>query len=729
MILLSVAVPAPLRSTFDYFPTDENVVIDCGQRVEVEFGHRKLIGMVIERHQSPSLAVNKIKRISRLIDDSPIAPTSFVNFCRWAAQYYQHPIGEVIFAALPKSIREGKTVQKPWHWIHTTEGLGLPYSGLKRAKKQQRVHQYLLDHLTITLSQAQSLDVSKSVMQAMEDKNIIKRVINDDNHQSSQQTESLTSLLKEPPLELSTEQRNAVESVKSHKYSCTLLYGVTGSGKTEVYLHLIQRTVMMGQQVLILVPEIGLAPQTLNRIEQRFACPVAQLNSEISDGQRTEYWLNARDGKAAIIIGTRLASLAPVKNLGLIIIDEEHDTSYKQQDSFKYSARDMCIYRARQLDIPIVLGSATPSLESFRNVQLEKFHYAKLTQRAAKATPPQLEVADLRNVELTAGLAKPSLEALQATLSQGQQALVFINRRGYAPTFQCRNCGWISHCDHCDSHMTLHKSPLHLRCHHCDRQQQVPRQCPNCRSHQLVSHGIGTEQTEEYLLHHFANVPVIRVDKDSTRTKSGLEKKLNAARQGDPCILIGTQMLAKGHHLPNLTLVLIVNADQGLLSADFRGTERMGQLITQVSGRSGREANRGKVIIQSYCPDHPILQLLISKEYHYFAFQQLREREQAKLPPFAHMVNIRSESKRPDLPIEFLKQIKTIFKQNQKGNIDILGPIPDLIEKVNGRFRFNLQLTSDSRPLLHDLIQRSLPQIEQSNLAKRTRWNLDIDPQ
>ena len=401
-------------------------------------------------------------------------------------------------------------------------------------------------------------------------------------------------------------------------FHCWLINGVTGSGKTEIYLQLIERGLRAGRQALVLIPEISLTPQTQKRFSERFAVPLVVLHSGLSDKQRAKAWARARSGHAAIVIGTRSAIFTPLPNLGLIVVDEEHDVSYKQQDGFRYSARDLAVMRAKRENVPIVLGSATPSLESLYNCEIQRYTQLHLTARAGAAKTAEWRVVDMRAQSLNSGIAETTLDAIRTTLERSQQVLVFLNRRGFAPALLCHACGWVAECRDCDARLTLHHDRHRLVCHHCDAQSPPPEVCPNCQSQQLVATGAGTERSELVLQQHFPTTQVLRVDRDSTQKSGYMRSVFDTVQSGQPCILVGTQMLAKGHHFEQVTLVVILDADSGLLSPDFRAVERMGQLLTQVAGRSGRGTLAGLALVQTHQPDHPVLQLLFARRLRGF---------------------------------------------------------------------------------------------------------------
>ncbi len=726
-LYIDVALPVPLRERFTYryaLPSPPR----AGSRVKVPFGGRTLVGVVIGTRNTSGIPTNKIKDTLEILDDCPSLPEELLTLCQWGANYYLHPIGEVISAALPQRLREGLQPEKNMHYEHTQEGKGLPSEALKRAKKQQEIHQHLLEYKHITNHQMAELSFSKQALKTLIDKRLVQLREIDEQVSPTQPSYTYT---REQPLQLNPEQQTAFDTILYHHFQCYLLQGSTGSGKTEVYLQVIARVLQAGQQALILIPEIGLSPQTLGRFKKRFSVPIVELHSNIAEGERAKNWQQAKNGQARIVIGTRLASLTPFKNLGVIIIDEEHDRSYKQQDGFKYSARDLSVYRAHSLKIPIILGSATPSLESLHNANIEKYKKLTINSRAGNAKPPTFELIDQKKQKLQSGLTSTAIQALEHTIQKEEQALIFINRRGYAPALLCHSCGWGAICQSCDARMTLHQTPPHLLCHYCERRKSIPRNCPNCGDNSLHTAGYGTEQIEETLNQLFPHIQVIRIDRDTTRGKKSLELKLQKAEKNKACIFIGTQMLAKGHHLPNLTLVVIPDADQGLMSSDFRGLENMGQLITQVAGRAGREEKAGRVLIQSHTPDHPLLHTLINSGYSRFSDQLLALRRQSKLPPYENMTLFRAESKRADNCKDFLQVALQLLNKRPEYTAEIrfAGPFPSLQEKINDRYRYSLSITGTSRKTLKRAVTEITQDLDQHALSKRVRWSIIMDPQ
>lgn len=530
-------------------------------------------------------------------------------------------------------------------------------------------------------------------------------------------------------LTLNSAQEAAILAIHAsiHCFQVFLLNGVTGSGKTEVYLQAITLTIKENKQVLVMVPEIGLTPQTIQRFRERFSVPVIALHSGLTEKQRLHVWMQIRMGISAIVIGTRSAIFSPFKNLGLIIVDEEHDISFKQQDMFRYHARDLAIMRAYFNSIPIVLGSATPALETLYKAEQGKFQYLSLPMRAGNAVLPEFCVADIRNKPLEQGLSQELLNEMKTHLDQGNQVMLFLNRRGFAPALLCHSCGWMVNCKRCDMRMTYHQHSKRLHCHHCDTQKFPPKICEVCGCAELVPVGMGTERLELALEKYFPDVPIARIDRDSTQRKGSMEALLDGVQSGHYRILIGTQMLAKGHHFPDVTLVGIVDADGGFFSSDFRAIERMGQLLMQVSGRAGRMEKPGKVMIQTHYPDHPLLHQLFQESYEKFAVSLLRERFAASLPPYTYFALFRAEAYNIQHATNFLQEVKNLINPSGK-NLQILGPIPAPMPRRAGRYRVQLLVQAKLRPQLQNYLKNLVSDIEQISMKHRIRWSLDVDP-
>jgi primosomal protein N' (replication factor Y) len=527
----------------------------------------------------------------------------------------------------------------------------------------------------------------------------------------------------------SIDQEQAIAAMREQldRFQVHLLDGVTGSGKTEVYLSLMEDVIARGQQVLLMVPEISLTPQTVRRLEQRLGRPVVSLHSGLSDRERLRGWLAARNGEASVVIGTRSAVFTPMPRLGLIVVDEEHDASLKQQDGFRYHARDVALVRARNADIPVILGSATPSLESLHNALQGRYRHLTLSERVGGAISPGIHLLDIRQAPVEEGLSAPLLDKVRTHLDAGGQVLLFLNRRGYAPTLLCPGCGWIAGCHRCDARMTLHSTRRQLICHHCGHTRPQDQQCPAC-GEELVALGEGTQRIEEVLSRHFPEVGLIRIDRDSIRRKGELEAALKGIQQGKYRLLIGTQMLAKGHHFPDVSLVGILDVDQGLFSADFRASERLAQLVLQVSGRAGRAERQGEVLLQTRFPDHPLLNLLVRKGYPAFAEAALAERQMAEFPPFSHLALLRSESVVAATALEFLTTARQAASELTAAGVQITGPVPAPMERRGGRYRAQLLLFATQRAPLHGLLTALLPRLDQLPQARKVRWSLDVDP-
>jgi primosomal protein N' (replication factor Y) len=531
---------------------------------------------------------------------------------------------------------------------------------------------------------------------------------------------------KTAPLPANPEQQSAIDSVRSslNHFQVHLLYGITGSGKTEVYLQTIATCLNQGRQALVLLPEIALTPQTLARFEARFEAPVVALHSGIGDAARDRAWAAARHGHAAIILGTRSTVFVPMNRLGLIVVDEEHDAAFIQQDGLRYSARDVAIKRAQLEGCNILLGSATPSLESWHNAEKQRYQRHVLSQRAGNSQLPEQRLIDISGLELSAGLSAELISHIEQTLINGEQVLVFLNRRGFANALLCHDCGWSSDCPDCDARMTLHKIPPALHCHHCDRRNPLPSHCPACSSRRLVGTGVGTQQTETFLAERFATYPVVRVDSDTVTSKAAIPELIDQLASADPILMIGTQMLSKGHHFPHVTLVAVVDADALLFSPDFRGEERLLQLLTQVAGRAGRDRKPGQVIIQTRQPEHPLIRGL-DAPYHSLLPDLLRQRAQARLPPYGALAVIRCDSHSKQEGLDFLRALK---EGTPAIEAHYIGPLPAAMARRKNRYRSQLIITAKTRPALAHTVAALVSQAELASRPHQFSWSVDIDP-
>lgn len=530
-------------------------------------------------------------------------------------------------------------------------------------------------------------------------------------------------------LVLNTHQQHAVDAIcnAAKTFQTFLLDGVTGSGKTEVYLRAIEKILQAEKQILVLVPEISLTPQTIDRFRARFAVSVVALHSGLTEKQRLAGWCAAKSGAARIVIGTRSAVFTPFASLGLIIVDEEHDQSFKQQDRFRYHARDVSIMRAHYLQIPVVLGSATPSLESLHNALRQRYQHIILPDRAGEAVMPSYEIIDTKQTPTEEGLSPRLIDAMRQHLAAGNQVMLFLNRRGFAPVLYCTECAWIADCKRCDARMVYHQTAKKLQCHHCDSRSAIPTTCAKCGGETLSPIGVGTQRLEQALEKYFPDVPIIRVDRDSTKRKGAMQELLDKIHRSPSAILLGTQMLAKGHHFPHVTLVGIVDADAGLFSADFRAAEQMGQLLLQVSGRAGRAEKPGTVLIQTQHAEHPLLAILLTKGYHEFARSLLTEREQAVLPPYSYFAIFRAEAYNNETASEFLKTMKE-WCNNISTAVTVFGPVPPLLAKRKGLHAQHLLIKSDRRNVLQQFLQNILARLESLPKNQPVKWVLDVDP-
>jgi len=724
--VVQVAVPSPLRRTFDYLPSPEHPLPQPGCRVKVSFGRQQLTGLVTGLCSESDVPAEKLRPLVAILDEEPLLDEHLLALYRWASNYYLFPLGLALQTALPKQLREGLTctLAAPMAWqLAKTGNDGVPHK--VRSDTHQQILALLASYQALTTKELSAL-LSKPVstaLRTLQKKGWVEAV-------ALSAAAVTTAQLAEPPLIPDAEQAVALSVLRTTKpgFHCFLLEGITGSGKTEIYLQLIHDMLTQGKQVLVLVPEINLTPQTIDRFSRRFNARIVAFHSGLTDKQRLQGWLEARDGSAHIVIGTRSAVFTPLAKLGLIVIDEEHDDSYKQQDGFRYSARDVAIYRANMLKIPVLLGSATPSLESLHSALSGRFQLLSLTQRAGNANVPTIRMLDLKMQKTQAGISELLLAEITATLSKREQVLIFLNRRGFAPVLLCRDCGWIAHCDRCERSYTLHQHPSQLRCHHCDAQRPVPRQCPACRSPALEAMGLGTERSSGYLAEQFPDFPVLRIDRDSTRAAGKLDNMMATIHSGIPCILVGTQMLAKGHHFPRVSLVAVLDADSGLFSADFRAQENLGQLLTQVAGRAGRSDIHGQVLVQTYHPNHPALQQLIAHGYGSFARQLLQERQQGHLPPYVHFMLVRAEANQPHLPLDFLRELAVQLLQNAPRELKLFGPMPSPFLKKAGVFRAQLVLQAPKRSTLQKLGSTLQNLLETNSLNRKVRALVDVDP-
>ncbi|MEA3412564.1 MAG: primosomal protein N' [Pseudomonadota bacterium] len=731
-IYYHVALPVPLRDNFDYLGPSglDGIRLSEGVRVKVPLGRRILVGMVVGTSVTTPVPDSRLKAIREVLDDAPLLPPPILALLRWAARYYRHPYGEVIRAAIPARLRSGLSVDGVTH-SHWYASVGeMPSQLSKRAPRQAAVLGTLLDHMD-TGTPAEVLNAEherwRDAMRALVEKGLAERreqpcpgppVEGPDKPHGSMQVS-----LNPGQTEASGVIRQAMG-----RFAPVLLDGVTGSGKTEVYLSAIEGVLASGRQALVLVPEIGLTPQLVDRFSTRLRVPLAVMHSGLSDTERHCAWRMAGTGRARVVIGTRSAVFTPLPQPGILIVDEEHDPSFKQQDGFRYNARDLAVYRAKLEGIPVVLGSATPSLESLANVTRGKYTSVALPERAGPARPPSVSIIDLRRHRTTDGVSGPLRERIAAHLERGGQVLLFLNRRGFAPALLCNDCGWAAPCSRCDSLLTLHAGQASMRCHHCGAQRSVPDRCEACGGSDLLPVGQGTERVERALREWFPQVPLVRIDRDTTRRKGALEGHIRAIRSGRHRILIGTQMLSKGHDFPQVTLTGILSLDNGLYATDFRASERLAQLIVQVAGRAGRADRPGEVCLQTHLPDHPLIQSLIHRGYQGFAQTALAERRAAGMPPFSHMALLRAEATARDEPMRLLETVRGKVVVADASKAVQFGPAPAPMERRAGRFRAQLMAIAPRRQELDPVVDQWLGELRENGRGRSVRWSLDIDP-
>jgi primosomal protein N' (replication factor Y) len=727
-MILQVALDTPLRRVFDYLPPAQGSPPQAaprpGVRVSVPFGRQRLIGILVGVVAESALPLSKLKAAHEFLDERPVFDPVTFDLLRWGADYYHHPIGEVYAAALPVSLRAGQPAAiSTEHFSLTDQGRAeLEQPSSKRAPQQRALLSWLADRVDATADEIGEAFAPKLLKTLVSRGWVAARL--------ADAADTLIPLQMHPgELALTAAQAQAVETILTtlSTFNAHLLYGVTGSGKTEVYLRVIAAAIAAGGQALVLVPEIALTPQLVDRFRRRFSAGVAVVHSGLSDSERRDAWRAAHSGHARIVIGTRSAVFTSLPRLSLIVVDEEHDASYKQHEGFRYSARDLAVMRARSADVPVILGSATPSLETLENAASGRYIKHLLPQRPGAAQPPRMSLIDLRRHAAEQGVSTPAMQAIDQHLKAGGQIIVFLNRRGYAPSLFCNSCGWVAPCAHCDARMTLHRRAQQLRCHHCGAQAPVPVICGNC-GQALLPVGQGTERVEETLARFFPNAPLARLDRDSALGRGSIQTVLDRVHSGEARILVGTQMLTKGHHFPDVTLVVILDADQGLFASDFRATERLAQTITQVAGRAGREARAGEVMIQTEFPEHPLLNRLINEGYESFALSALEERREAGWPPFSRLALLRAEAKDSAALDSFLRAAAAAGQDLSDGAVKILGPAAALIARRADHFRAHLLIETAVRSVLQRFLCGWLPRIEDLQHPTGLRWSIDVDP-
>ena len=734
--ILRVAVNVPLSREFDYLAPEggrgpssqkgSGPIVGC--RVQVPFGRRQQVGLVLGQSSESDVPAAKLKQCSEILDKEPLLSEADLWLIRFVSDYYHHPIGEVVAAALPTLLRQGKPLHPSIEVVVATDLAAQADMEVlaRRAPKQAGLLASLIDAGGGGLESdllTEMLPNWRRASKGLLEKGFISLL---ESH-APEFDEQPTSAGNPGP-DLNADQLTALSVLRTHDgFGVYLLDGVTGSGKTEVYLQRVSDVLQRGKQALLLVPEIGLTPQLVNRLRARLGVEPVLLHSGLTNSARLAAWRAARSGAAKLIVGTRSAIFTPLKDPGLIIVDEEHDHSFKQQEGLRYSARDLAIARAKHQDVPVILGSATPTLEMLQHCRNGLYEHVVLPTRAGGALPPTLRLVDTVRSPATDGVSEPLAESIHRHLDAGGQVLIFLNRRGFAPTLICSSCGHIADCERCDSRLTVHSGSQQLRCHHCGACRPLGEQCDECG--EIVKPlGEGTERLEDTLSRRFPDAVISRIDSDTTQRKGAMHEALENAASGHANILVGTQMLSKGHHFPNLTLVGVVNADQGLFGTDFRSGERMAQSIIQVAGRAGRESRAGEVIIQTAFPDNAFWATLIDGGYQQISNDALAEREITRWPPFTRLALLRSAAYSKSDAHRFLEAARDYLAADISESLRILGPVDAPMARKAGRYRAQLLLQSSDRSTLHRVLRELRPNLENHPAARKVRWSIDVDP-
>ena len=721
MAIVRVALPVPLPQVFDYTAEDAGAE-DVGRCVKVPFGRGERTGLIVGLGDEAAVEAARLKAVLHIQRGVPPLPADWLELVGFVARYYHAPLGEVVALALPPGLRRADGVSDE----DEDPLLGITAEGREALAPGRRASRAL------TLLQALAEGAGpwrRSVIRARDGGEAVGELLR----------RGWLEIVADPgarheagaqPL-ATPEQAAAVEVIvgAGMRFRPWLLHGVTGSGKTEVYLRLAAHMLAQGRQVLMLVPEIALTPQLEQRVAQRFAAAnVVSLHSALADGARSRGFVQALSGRADIVLGTRLAVFAPLPRLGLILVDEEHDASYKQQEGVRYSARDVAVWRARQRDVPVVLGSATPSLETWHHAKSERYALQTLSRRAVAATLPAVRCIDTRRIKLDEGLSPALHAAIAQRLERGEQSLVFLNRRGYAPVLSCPSCGWVSRCPHCSANLVVHLADRRLRCHHCGCDGPIPHACPSCGNQDIQPFGRGTQRIEARLAELFPQARVLRVDRDAARTRSQWEKLLDTIAAGDADLLVGTQMMAKGHDFPRLTLVGVVGADASLHAADFRAPERLFQQLMQVGGRAGRGELPGEVLIQTEYPMHPLYLHLARHDFDAFARMALQERRAAGFPPFTHQAMLRADAPALEDAVEFLRHARRLAEERAPEGLRLYDPVPMRMTRLARRERAQLLVESDQRGPLQAFLADWVAVLYRQRTARELRWQLDVDP-
>jgi primosomal protein N' (replication factor Y) (superfamily II helicase) len=718
------ALAVPLYRQFDY-SVPAGLPLRPGTRYRLPFGSGQKIGILVSAIDSSEVSPDRIKPIIECLDDDSLLDSNLFELALWMADYYVQPQGDVLFQLMPSALRRGRTAQyqPATFWVSNFISADLQSSLQRRSPRQFELYS--------------AIEQSENGLDALELKSQftgwhgrVKKLLSKNAITAVQgQNRSVDTSAIWPTL--NSQQFQIADSISSQLkgFSVHLIDGITGSGKTEVYFKLIQACLSEGRQVIYLVPEIGLTPQLVDRVNSRFGNRFVISHSGLTDIQRYHAWETFRHGDADIMMGTRSCLFSVSDKLGLIIIDEEHDHSYRQEDGVRYHARDIAVKRAQMLDIPIVLGSATPSLESLNNCQRDHFQHHLLTLRPTTHPPPAIELVDIKHQPLNAGCSPYTLNLMRSHLLKGGQVLVYLNRRGFAPVVMCHECGWQAECRHCDSRLTLHQSLNRLICHHCGYGMPSPSVCPECQHDQVNHYGIGTEQLEQSLKHEFEDIPILRIDRDTIRHRDHLAARLASLNKGEPCILIGTQMIAKGHDYPSITLSVMLDGDQALYSSFYRATEQLAQTVYQVAGRAGRGTVLGQALLQTRFPEHPTMRDLQSSSYREIVDGIMLEREKLAFPPYSRVVLFRADAFSLDEALKKLNEIKQkLLEIGKPSLVKCIGPMPTLMTRRIGRYRAQLALISLDPKILRRYLRQAKPVFESTASNAKVKWFVDVDP-
>lgn len=715
-----VAIAVPIPQLFDY--TCENISTgDIGRCVRVPFGNSEKNGVIVAVVAADAVDASRLKPVTRVLYEIPPLPADWLALAGFVARYYHEPLGEVIALALPPGLRRSDAVDSdaddPFVAVSAAGRETLQGGG--RASRARSLLETLLPLGAMRRSAARAHPEGGAVADAMR-RGWLEAT-------PAPYPPHTISAAPQP----TADQQAAIDAVGAQldAFGCWLLQGVTGSGKTEVYLRLTERVLAAGRQVLMLVPEIALTPQLEERVASRFPyANIVSLHSAQADGARSRGFVQAMEGHADIVLGTRLSVFTPLPRLGLILLDEEHDASYKQQEGVRYSARDVAVWRAHDRGVPIVLGSATPSLETWQHARQGRYRPLRLDARAVSAAMPTVRYVDTRNIRLDEGLSPPLRSAIAQRLERGEQSLVFLNRRGYAPVLSCTSCGWVSGCPHCSAKLVVHLTDRRMRCHHCGTETPIPPACPSCGNQDIQPFGRGTQRIEERLNALFPQARVLRVDRDAARTRPQWEALLARIASGEADILVGTQMMAKGHDFPKLTLVGVIGADSSLHAADFRAPERLFQQLMQVGGRAGRAHLAGEVLIQTEFPEHPLYRHLARHDFDGFAARELDERRMAGFPPFSHQVMLRADAPELEAALNFLAEARELAQDMAPEGLRVFDAVPMRMTRLARRERAQLLIEADQRGVLQGFVAAWLDQLRRLRTPRTLRWQLDIDP-